>query len=266
MLLKSLPKKKFYGMSAVGGKAAAVVAAFAKGVNFNGATYIASSPADTALTTTDGKRWICSLWFRATIAPGEWSTLFGNSTGRGFSISKSPDGSIYFAGADSAADNALTVIASAAPIVDTAVWHHLLVAADNTSTPVGRVVLDGVLQGTNGFAYNALNVNFAAANTKTIGANMGYSFGTGDVAELYIAHNQYLDLTVSANVLKFRSVSGHPVDLGTSGATPTGTAPTCYFSVRAPSGVHNDFLTNRGTGGLTWAVAGGTLGLATVDP
>ncbi len=66
----------------------------------------------------------------------------------------------------------------------------------------------------------------------------------GDLSEFYFAPGQFLDLTVTANRRKFISASGKPVDLGSSGALPTGTAPAIFFSGNAAA-----FSTNQGTGG-----------------
>jgi hypothetical protein len=267
MLVKTGPKK-FYGTySPIGGKAAAAVAGFAKGVNVNGSTYIASSPANTALTTTDGKKYLISFWFRMTGAPAGFVILYENILNTGVSLARDGSGTFYIQGQDSANNNVATFVLGSNLVTDTN-WHHIVATADRTAGSINQVVLDGTLLVTYSFANaSANNIAFAAANTNVIGARNGGSLAvTGDLAELYIAHNQTIDLAIAANVQKFRSVSGHPVDLGATGSTPTGTAPTQYFSVRAPSGVANDFLTNRGTGGLTWSVAAGTLGLATVDP
>jgi hypothetical protein len=61
------------------------------------------------------------------------------------------------------------------------------------------------------------------------------------ISELYFAAGQWLDLTNSANVQKFRTAGGKPVSLGSDGSTPTGSAPTLYFHVYTG--------TNAGTGG-----------------
>lgn len=61
------------------------------------------------------------------------------------------------------------------------------------------------------------------------------------VSEFYFT-NEWLDL--SANLTKFRSVGGSPVDLGTDGSLPTGNQPWIYL--------HNPFSTfqtNLGSGG-----------------
>lgn len=70
----------------------------------------------------------------------------------------------------------------------------------------------------------------------------------GGMAELYFAPGQYIDLSVEANRRKFISATGKPVDLGSTGATPTGTAPLVYLHL-SDGETANNFAVNRGTGG-----------------
>jgi hypothetical protein len=50
-----------------------------------------------------------------------------------------------------------------------------------------------------------------------------------DVADVYFAPGQFLDLSIPGNVAKFIS-AGKPVDLGSDGSTPTGIAPLVFLS------------------------------------
>lgn len=79
---------------------------------------------------------------------------------------------------------------------------------------------------------------------------------TGGLAEFWLAFNQYIDWTVEANRLKFHVVSSFgdvfaPCDLGSTGATPTGTAPHVYLS-----GPPTIFPLNRARGGAALSVEG----------
>jgi len=60
-----------------------------------------------------------------------------------------------------------------------------------------------------------------------------------------------------SDIYKFRNpATGKPVDLGPNGSTPTGSAPSLFFSGNATS-----FATNQGTGGaftLTSALTNAT--------
>lgn len=65
-----------------------------------------------------------------------------------------------------------------------------------------------------------------------------------DLADLWFSPSTYIDLSVEANRRKFISAAGKPVDLGPTGALPTGTAPIIFLS-----GPASAWHTNKGTGG-----------------
>src|SRR4029078_636750 len=71
----------------------------------------------------------------------------------------------------------------------------------------------------------------------------------------------WMDLTSSANRRKFISATLKPVNLGSTDATPTGTAPLFYFGNPAAS-----FATNLGTGGYLTAQESTSLIAATTNP
>jgi hypothetical protein len=82
-----------------------------------------------------------------------------------------------------------------------------------------------------------------------------------DIADFWWALNQFLDLSVVANRRKFISAAGKPVDLGATGSTPTGTAPT-FFLRRAPGDAAALFANDRSGNGNNFTVNG----LMTVSP
>lgn len=84
----------------------------------------------------------------------------------------------------------------------------------------------------------------------------------GDMAEFWLSMTR-LDFSVEANRRKFYSATGKPVDVGSDGSTPTGSAPEVYLSVR-PGDAASDFATNRGTGGNF--TENGTLTIAASSP
>lgn len=67
----------------------------------------------------------------------------------------------------------------------------------------------------------------------------------------------FMDMTVVANRRLFITEDLRPVDLGTTGASPTGLQPAVFLHATA-SGSPSDFATNNGSGGA-WTIAGGTL-------
>ena len=85
----------------------------------------------------------------------------------------------------------------------------------------------------------------------------------GDLFDLWLDTQVYFDLTVASNLEKF-IYGGKPVDLGSDGSTPTGSAPTIFMRVES-GGSASDFATNRGDGGGMTAV-GSTIALSSTNP
>ncbi len=81
-------------------------------------------------------------------------------------------------------------------------------------------------------------------------------FLTANLADVYIAPGQDLDLSITANRRKFIDGSGKPVSLGADGSIPTGTAPAIFLSI-PHGGTPANFANNLGTGG-NFTVSAGT--------
>lgn len=138
-------------------------------------------------------------------------------------------------------------------------WHHFIFSYDRTNKPGSLVLVDGVdvsdLPGWFNTGDPTLvedDANFLINPPATAGLN------GCEIADLYIAFNQWLDLSVPANVEKFRSVAGKPVFLGADGSVPTGTAPTIFLS-----GDASEFHINKGTGGGFTVTQGALVDAAT---
>jgi hypothetical protein len=67
---------------------------------------------------------------------------------------------------------------------------------------------------------------------------------TGDFANVWLGPGQIIDFSVTANRRKFITSANKPVDLGPTGALPTGTAPAMFFT-----GDATQYSTNAGSGG-----------------
>lgn len=119
-------------------------------------------------------------------------------------------------------------------------WHHFVASWDLSNPARKHLYVDG-FDVLNAVVFTDDTVNWAQAQT-SIGLNNGSGDG-GLVAELWI-DNSYMDLSLEANRLKFRTASGRPAVLGLSGATPTGEAPLIYFRRQVP-----DWDVNQGSGG-----------------
>ena len=109
-------------------------------------------------------------------------------------------------------------------------WHHLILSYD-LSTLTYQCYVDGVeetliletspvVDDTVDWLENALAIG------STTG---GGAYFPGCLAEVYVAL-EYIDLSDSDNLAKFINSDGKPVDLGTDGSTPIGTAPMIYLN------------------------------------
>lgn len=136
--------------------------------------------------------------------------------------------------------------------ISTTGWHHILFAWDS-----GNAYTECYINGTQLTASGDAITNAAASYSAVdLFGVANYSGGSNisdcGMAELYFAPGQFLDITNAANRRKFSSgVGGKPVDLGGSGASPTGTNPLIYLHLDDGESAAN-FASNRtGAGNLT---------------
>lgn len=132
-------------------------------------------------------------------------------------------------------------------------WHHFMASWDLSASAL-HLYMDGS---------SDLRASPYIDSSGTIDWSNCYYFGVGGrwlgsvalESSVYLAEwwhsTEYIDLSSSANREKFRSASGYPVDLGSDGSTPTGTAPGIYLRLAASDSV-GAFATNRaGRGDFT---------------
>lgn len=124
-------------------------------------------------------------------------------------------------------------------------WVHLLFGINLVASPVAEFYVNDVADAapiigptTDDIAWDTITNCFLGANTSA------GEMWNGDMAELYLNNGEYLDFATEANRRKYIDASGFPVELGATGATPTGTAPI-IFQEGATAAWH----TNKGTGG-----------------
>jgi hypothetical protein len=121
-------------------------------------------------------------------------------------------------------------------------WVHYIGSWSLTGTPAVGVYINGVAQG----APDTLAAGTVDSSGATAWGIGDYDEGaiqpfTGSIAELYYNQAEYIDLSVAANRALFITPELEPVDLGSDGSKPTGTAPIIYMPFRD--------LENKGTGG-----------------
>jgi len=186
-----------------------------------------------------------SCWFKfnaSSTAPGpEAITYFYLSAGTFFDIRRSANGSIsiiYYDAGSSQKGNFKTSTSFAGV---SSSWHHLC-ASWNTATTTQHLFVDGVSDITQ--ITNATGTIDYTRGTHNLGSGTsGADKINADLAQFYIT-NEYIDLSNATNLAKFISTDGTPVDMGTDGATPTGTAARLFFNSAVDS-----WHTNDGTGG-----------------
>jgi hypothetical protein len=86
-------------------------------------------------------------------------------------------------------------------------------------------------------------IDYTIADWAVGGDVGGSNLADGDVAEVFFT-DEYLDISVVANRRKFITAGLRPVDVGSDGSTPTGTAALIYLS-----GATSTWHTNDGSGG-----------------
>lgn len=121
-------------------------------------------------------------------------------------------------------------------------WHHFLISFDAT-TGDRHIYLNDVAETISGTMTNA-DKDFEQGDHFIGVANNMTAQIDSDIADLYIDFCNYIDLSVEANRRKFIDSNGNPVDLGSNGSLPTGSAPDIFLS-----GDPDSWHTNKGTGG-----------------
>jgi len=122
-------------------------------------------------------------------------------------------------------------------------WHHVII-----DVATGDCCVDG---SRSAGAFSITQLTDSTVDTSTVAQNESSSNRfNGGLAEFYLSTGS-LDLSVASNVEKFRSATGKPVDLGSTGAAPTGTAPMLFLHLGDGEAAAN-FATNRsGNGNMT---------------
>lgn len=192
------------------------------------------------------------LWFRKDGSNATQQRLFGctttvaGGTNRGFRSSITAANKIDVVAENSSGTTILSLITSGTFSAGAA-WHCVMCSVDLSDSAKRHLYVDDVsdLVVT---TYTNDTIDHTVAD-HSIGANPNNLIKMdGCLAEVWIGLGQYIDFSIEENRRKFRSSDGKPVNLGTNGAVPTGTAPLVYLSLDRSAAVAG-FATNKGTGG-----------------
>ena len=213
-------------------------------VNFDGTNDVSARGAD--LTgSADAATWMFSMW----ILPA--STLGGSAVAqRNLYFAEGGFGYVRLTTADnllvhfeSATSSTFCTFLSTGTISSTNGWSHIAFSCDGSS---GALMLRGATNWTSTAFVSTAAPDFTRVN-HLIGANSTavVSPYTGDLADFWMHMSTYID--VRANIGNYIS-GGKPVDLGSSGAIPTGSQPIMFFKMAAGSS-GSTFAVNIGSGG-----------------
>jgi hypothetical protein len=194
--------------------------------------------------SADGKSGIISFWFLMTAgSDGEEMWPYDSTSNRMF-IQRQTGNAFFVDGRNSSSSAILQMNSSAYPVDGN--WHHFI-ASWNLAGTEGWLYVDGSEDQQNGSpTFTDDNIDHTVSD-HFIGGTGGHMMNMA-MAEFYFNIDTYLDLSVAANIQKFRSAGGKPVNLGTDGSTPTGVIPTGYFHLDDGE-TANNFATNAGDGG-----------------
>jgi Concanavalin A-like lectin/glucanases superfamily len=129
-------------------------------------------------------------------------------------------------------------------------WHHVIMTTSGTAAHSAR---DNVV--TTAPTFSDTDIDWTLTNFSVGSTIAAASRFFGDLADVWM-DAVYFDLTVTDNLRKFIQDNGYPVDLGSDGSGPTGSAPLVFFS-----GKTSEWHQNKGTGGgytLTGELTNGT--------
>lgn len=130
-------------------------------------------------------------------------------------------------------------------------WIHILASWD-TNFSAGNKLFQLYVNDVADVGSKIDNVAATSIAWNEIGIDIGFGGGTrylyAEMTEYYHNIATRLDLSVESNRRKFISAAGTPVNLGSDGSVPTGTAPIAYLKLD-PTDAAAAIATNRGTGG-----------------
>lgn len=192
---------------------------------------------------SNGFRWTVSFWFRRNGVGTLQRILGDDGASNKFNLHFQADNTIRMIGKDSGGTTRLDMQTSTA-VSTTTSWHHCVLSVQATFD--AKMYLDDV---------NVTSITTQSATSTelsrtdhSVGADVsGSNKLNADIADMFFTPS-YIGLSTESNRRKFITSSLRPVDLGSDGSIPFGTAPILFQRVR-PGGIAADFTTNRGTGG-----------------
>lgn len=210
----------------------------ANAVQFDGTNDALNRDAD--LTgSVDNDTLLMSFWLDLRGGDGATLAVFGATSGR-FIVRRLGTNIMRF-GFKTAADVDVWAFSTVATYLAAGGWNHFLIAID-ASASERLIYVNDAVESITAETLNAGDLDWTVADWAVGSAGGLSSPMNGDMADVY-ATNEFLDIGVEANRRKFIDGIGKPVDLGSDGSIPTGTAPLMFFS-----GPTDTWHTNDGSG------------------
>ena len=185
-----------------------------------------------AMTAADGKVGLISFWFKPDVNASDEGILA--NTSQWFEVKLNSANRVDIQGWSTGPTTRRLWIRSTA--VGNSIWHHAA-ASWNLATPVSHLYINGVSDNSGPVNTDA-NIAYDQAAWSVAARTGGTNPLDGSISELYFAL-EYLDLSIAANLQKFRTAEGRQVYLGADGSTPTGTQPLIYVKPTWTVGVLN---------------------------
>lgn len=207
--------------------------------NYDGSTNYALRGGDLT-NNADSKTCLFSIWFRIDGGDNSARYFIHSTAGRHY-IDFLTDNTIRIVLRDSTA--AIVLIANTTTaFTASATWHNIIWSID-LATAVVQLVVDGTPETPTitGGPVDAL-IDWTTTEHSFGASVAGTLLFDGCLSEAYLNNVDFLDMTVPENLARFIDADGFPVDLGETGAFPTGAQPILFFRAGDPQ-------TNRGYGG-----------------
>lgn len=199
----------------------------------------------------DGKQGIFSAWVRLDGGDGTALTLFESVTLLGGNTPRLTVDrlslNLFRVQARNSANTVILNLLTNNTYIASATWLHVLASWDLATAGARHLYINDVSD-INVTIFTNDTIDYTVGDWGCGAVPNGTSKFNGCIAEVYFNDAAYLDLSVTANRRLFIDAAGKPVNLGTDGSTPTGSAPIVYFHLDVGEAVAN-FATNRGTGG-----------------
>jgi hypothetical protein len=189
--------------------------------------------------SVDGKLGMISVWLN--FASGHTGNRGHIYQAENFDFEKSTANKIRISASNSSYATKLDMITTAA-FTNSNGWFHVLACWDLGNSIIDIFINDS--NDTNETTNLDGNIDYTRSNHYVGGETTeNGQLVQGDVAQFYFSH-EFLNFNTASNRRKFITADGKPVDLGSDGSTPTGTAPIIFLD-----GATASWHTNKGSGG-----------------